>query len=501
MLRIDISYKCVTIKYVDIFITIFGIDFKEKIMDVTKYFNPERVDEDMNTMNAFGVRLTGSDAQNEFCEWIKAQIIDMGLDVHVTPYTFKRWQAKDCSLTVDGKDVHVSSPFPYSGLTGENGVGGKLVVVGNHPLGFQRARGKIAVCRIKNLSKISSKIAFDKRKSVPGDLEIEKSYRGPVSTSFVKTLLTFWAAQLSGMKGMICIWEDMSDQMVEGQVLNFILHYLKVPMVWVNETDGQYVLEAAKAKKSATIKLTGTLEDAKTQSFYTTIRGKKNTNEAILINTHTDGCNFCEENGAIGLLRMMEYFKDHPTDRNLVFAFVTGHFRLPDFRTGTDQATSRFLADNKQVWKGKKGGLKAVAGCAVEHLGCTEWKDVDGVYTKTNPIDVEIVYTGNKAVDDIYYEAIKERDMVRTMTLRGHNMLHFGEGQPLFNKRIPEIALVTAPDYLCSIADNHHMDKYNSALACEQICTFIRCVELLDKKSAKDLGKAQGYSIGLGKLK
>lgn len=501
-LGVDISYKCVKIIYIDKFLRIIVNRIrKEKIMDVTKYFDPKKVDEDMNTMNAFGIRLTGSDAQNEFCEWIKAQIANMGLQSVVTPYTFKRWEAKNCSLVVDGKPVHVSSPFPYSGLTSEKGVSGKLVVVGNHPLGFQRARGKIAVCRIKNLSKISSKIAFDKRKSLPSDLEIEKSYRGPVSTSFVKTLLTFWAAQLSGMKGMICIWEDMSDQMVEGQVLNFILHYLKVPMVWVNQTDGKAVLEAAKAKKSATLTLEGTLENAKTQSFYTVIKGKKETNEAIIINTHTDGCNFCEENGAIGLLRMMEYFTKHPTDRNLVFAFVTGHFRLPSFRTGTDQATSKFLADNKQVWNGKKGGLKAVAGCAVEHLGCTEWKDVDGVYTQTNPVDVEIVYTGNKTVDDIYYEAIKERDVVRTMTLRGHNMLHFGEGQPLFNKHIPEIALVTAPDYLCSIADNHHMDKYNSSLACEQICTFIRCVELLDKKSAKELGKAQGYSIGLGKLK
>ena len=37
-------------------------------MDVTKYFDPKKVDEDMNTMNAFGIRLTGSDAQNEFCE-------------------------------------------------------------------------------------------------------------------------------------------------------------------------------------------------------------------------------------------------------------------------------------------------------------------------------------------------------------------------------------------------------------------------------------------------
>lgn len=100
-------------------------------MDVTKYFNPKKVDEDMNTMNSFGIRLTGTDAQNEFCEWIKAQIIKFGLDVNVTPYTFKRWQCKDCSLVVAGKDVHVSSPFPYSGLTGENGVSGKLVVVGN----------------------------------------------------------------------------------------------------------------------------------------------------------------------------------------------------------------------------------------------------------------------------------------------------------------------------------------------------------------------------------
>lgn len=100
----------------------------------------------------------------------------------------------------------------------------------------------------QNLSKISSKIAFNKRASVPENLEIEKSYRGPVSTSFVKTLLSFWAAKLSGMKGMICIWEDMSDAMVEGQVLNFILGYLGVPMLWVNETNGKKVLAAAKTK-------------------------------------------------------------------------------------------------------------------------------------------------------------------------------------------------------------------------------------------------------------
>ena len=104
-------------------------------------------------------------------------------------------------------------------------------------------------------------------------------------------------------------------------------------------------------------------------------------------------------------------------------------------------------------------------------------------------------------MDRIYYEAVSGRKNVRTITLRGHNFMHFGEGQPLFNKKIPEIALVTAPDYLCSVAENHHMDKFNLDLMCEQIETFVNCVNIIDKTPTKELGKAQFYSLGLGKLK
>ena len=211
-----------------------------------------------------------------------------------------------------------------------------------------------------------------------------------------------------------------------------------------------------------------------------------------------------EENGGIGILPMMKYFKAHPTKRTLIFVFVTGHFRLPVFREGimtSNQATGRWLAENKNLWNGKT--YKAVAGVSVEHLGCTEWKDVNGVYTKTNDIDTELVYTGNKNLDKIYYEAIKDRKNVRTTTLRAHNTMHFGEGQPLSKKHIPEIALVTAPDYLCSVdpTGNEHMDKFNLDLMYEQIQTFINCVNLIDGKTRKEIGKSQGMSFGLGRLK
>jgi len=304
---------------------------------------------------------------------------------------------------------------------------------------------------------------------------------------------------------MIVIWEGMSDDMVEGQVLNFILSYLKVPMLWVNESTGKEVLKAAKAHKEATLKLTGSIEKANTESFCCILKGTDtSSNEAIIVNTHTDGCNFSEENGPIGILAMMDYFKKHPTKKTIIFAFVTGHFRLPIFRIGimtSNQATGKWLNDNKALWNGEK--YKAIAGCSVEHLGCTEWKDVNGKYQKTNDIDAELVYTGNKNMDKIYYEAIKDRTLIRTMTLRGHNTMHFGEGQPLSKKHIPEIALVTAPDYLCSVdpTGNEHMDKFNLDLMYEQVQTFINCVNIIDTKTKKEIGKSQAYSFGLGRLK
>ncbi len=471
-------------------------------IDITSLRTKEAMLDGIVKMNECGIRHTGSPAHKAFIDQIKQDVEGLGLQTVSTKYNFDRWEATDTSLTIDGESIAIASAFPYSGVTGEEGVTGELIEIANNAFGYIQAHGKIGVVHIKNLSKISSKIAFDKRNSIPADLAVEPSYRGPVSTSFVKTLL-YGTLKLSGIKGLVCIWEDMSDAMVDRQYLNFILGYLKVPVVWVNETEGKKVLAGAEAGKTATLKLLAEQEEnCETESFYSIIEGTDKANkEAILINTHTDGGNCVEENGAISMLALMDYFVKHPTKHTLIFVFVTGHFRLEEFKVGIDQATSKWLAGNKDLWSGSNGGYKAYAGVSVEHLGCTEWKDKDGVYQQTNDVDVELVYTGNPKIDDIYYKAVADRTLIRTMTLRGHNRLHFGEGQPLFNKGIPEIALVTAPDYLCAEADDHQMSKFNMDLFYEQTCTFANCIELLDKESASTMGKAQGYSYGLGRLK
>lgn len=457
-------------------------------------------------MNSFGIRTTGSPAHNAFVGYIKEQIEEMGFVPESDYKLFDRWEARNASITIHSEEgdipVHVSSPFPYSGETDKNGVTAKCeLVLGKH-INYLKAKDKIAVVKVKDFKSVYSGVAFNQKNAFPKGLKISRYYKGPVASAFVKFPFLEVAANM-GVKGVICIWEDMSDAMVEGQYLNFILGYQGVPALWVNEHDGKLILEACRRNDSVTMTLEAEKEkNAVGETVYTVCEGE-NKDECIIINTHTDGVNCVEENGPIALLNMLKFFKEHKPARTLVFVFTAGHFRLPDFKAPNavnDQATSLWIHNHKELWDGKDGHMKAVAGLTVEHLGCREWKDFYGEYKCTDPVDIEVVYTGNREMDKIYFESIKDRKMVRTVTLRGHNFLHFGEGQSLFNVGIPEIALVTSPDYLCVESENHEMDKFDEELMFEQTDSFIKMVGLINERSAEKLGRADIYSFGLGKI-
>ncbi len=452
-------------------------------------------------MNSFGVRLTGSKSQIDFIEYLKKEIRGMGLSTYSDPYFFDRWEAKHAELNLiseNGKEnVHISSVFPYSGETEEAGIKAPLQYVNEKHIGFIAAKDKIAVVKIEELDFLPSTLAFDIRNKMPETASIPEKYDGPVATSFVNFPF-LKSAKAAGCKAVICVWQQMSDAMIEGQYLPFILGYQGIPSVWVNATDGEKLINAAKNNAEAEFILTAEKENnAYTESFYTIIPGK-NKAEAVIVNTHTDGTNCIEENGPIALLSLMKYFKDNEPERTLIFVFVTGHFRLPNFKTvngGGVQATSKWLAAHPDLWDGKNGHIKAVACVSVEHLGCKMFKDVDGEYKQTGDVETELVYTGNKTLDEIYYKALETRDNVNTITLRGHNFLHFGEGQPPFNCGIPEISIVTAPDCLTVISENHEMDKFDIDLMYEQTETFIRVINSILALSKDEIGKCEGYSF------
>lgn len=451
-------------------------------------------------MNAFGPRLTGNKAHKEFIKYLKDEINALGIQTYSDPYYFDRWEEKNSSLVInydDGdKEVHISSVFPYSGETEDEGVTADLIYITDQRLGFWGTTGRIAVVKINEMNVLPSTIAFHIRRRQPETASIPEKYDGPVATSFVNFPF-LQNAKLAGCRGVICVWDGMSNDMIEGQYLPFILDYQGLPCVWVNATDGQTVIGAAKNGETATLTLTAEKEKhCETESFYCILPGK-NTSEAIIINTHTDGTNCIEENGPIAMLSLLKYYKDKELDRTLIFVFATGHFRLPDFKTlagGGVQATSKWLAAHTDLWDGKKGHVKAVACVSIEHLGSVMWKDRLGVYEKVGDVETELVYTGNKTLDDIYYRCLEGREKVNTVTLRGHNFLHFGEGQPPFNCGIPEISLVTAPDCLTVVSENNEMDKFDIDLMYEQTDTFLKIVDTLLPMTAEQIGKCDGYS-------
>ncbi len=454
----------------------------------------------IETMNSFGTRLTGSNGHTQFINYLKQYISDMGIQVFSDPFYFKRWEEKSSSLTLidddDEVDIPVSSAYPYSGETDEDGITEELVYV--KEIGdIKNIAGKIAVFEIGNINFLPSEIAFNKRSSYPEEVVLPSKYEGPVITSFVQCFYGI-LSKLKKAKAVVLIWKGLHDDCVKGQYLSFIMEYQGIPMLWVNETYGKTLIKAAKQHKKARFVLTAEIEEnAFTESFYCILKGK-NKKECVIVNTHTDGTNCIEENGPVALIELIRNLKDTELERTHIFVFTTGHFRLPhfkDIRTGSFQSASRWLAMHRELWDGKGDHFKCVANLTLEHMGCKEWRDVDGEYKYTGEIDVELVYTGNEFMDWLYIDTVRERKNIRTMTLRGHNALHFGEGQNFFTMRIPEISLVPAPYYLCVVSDSHEMEKFDIDLMVEQTETFATLIERIECAPSNALGRSDFYSL------
>lgn len=468
--------------------------------DISDYASENLLYSRVQTMNSFGSRLTGSEGQRKFIRYLKNEIRKMNLEIYSDPHFFDRWEEKDRSLVIHSPDgaenISVSSVFPYSGETDEKGVTAELVYAGG-PIEFINARDKILVTKVNKPDFLPSSLSFDRRRAKPKDVDLPKNYTGPIAASFYHLSL-LKAAKLAGARAAVCVWDGMSDESIKGQYLPFVLDYQGIPAVWVNAAEGKKVIDAAEAHRNASFTLTAEKEScARTETFYCMIEGE-NKEEAVIINSHTDGTNCIEENGAIAMLSLIDCLRGKKLNRTHIFVFVTGHFRLPMFKSplgGGVQATSKWLGAHPDLWDGKGGHLKAVAGLSIEHLGCMEWKDVDGVYAKTGNIETEIVYTGNKIMDEIYYRALEGRSRVRTLTLRSHNLFHFGEGQPLFNAKIPEIAFVASPDSLCVVSESHEMEKFDAELMMQQTQTFLNCLTMIDDMPKSAIGSCEQNAL------
>jgi hypothetical protein len=457
-------------------------------------------------MVSFGPRLTGSEAHSKMINFMQESMENLGYEIKQDDHIFKRWEPKNYSLKyncngesidVDNKDI---SYYPYSGITDSDGITAPMEWCGKPVSTFIGSRGKIAVVSMP-IFEASCGLVFKKREVYPENFTPPEKQGSPVVSTFV--IAPFLdLAKKAGAKAVICIMTGCSDDMARHQYLPFIKTYAGIPALWVTESVGKKIIESAKKKETATLVLEATVtEKAPTRTIYAVLKGQSD-KESILINTHTDGSNAFEENAGIGLISLAKYFAEKPIEerqKTLIFSFVAGHFQLHQFGNALNQATTKFLNAHREFWDGKDNHYLATAGVTLEHLGCTEWRDNEDhtEFTKVNDVDPELVYTSNKIMSDLYLSCLEDRKLTRTLMLRPKNMVHFGEGQPIYKKGIPSISLCPGPDYLCNVAPNGYIDKINYDMMYEQIDTFRKVIEKLDNMSRKDLGRKQGFDWGV----
>ncbi|MFS0725437.1 hypothetical protein [Paenibacillus sp. 1P07SE] len=457
-------------------------------------------------LDSYGPRLTGSAAHRQMIDELEAELRQMGLQTHRDRHSFTKWEAKQWALTVVGEDgreeeLPMSFYYPYSGSTPKEGVTAELVYCGKGPGKFREAAGKIAVVEIQG-PQLPSALFCKRRSSSPPDVRIPRLLSNAVVSSVLRGPKLEQAAA-AGVLGVICVWSGLSEANARGQYLPFTTGPQQCPALWVGKTAGSRLKDLAKQGARARLLLTADREEgAESDTLFAVLPGT-NEQESVIINTHTDGPNACEENGAVGMLAMARYFTALPLGerrRTMVFVFVTGHFQIPQFGIH-GQATTRWLHDHPELWDGKDGHAKAVAGLTLEHLGCLEWKDreegSDRAYGATGQLEMELVYTGNKVMDELYMQSLERRTKVRSITLRPKSTIYFGEGQPLYRAGIPTVSLIPAPDYLCATGEAGGLDKLNPDFMYEQITTFVKLALAIDDTSTEKLGRPQAPVRGI----
>lgn len=492
-----------------------------------------------------GTRYTASPGHVRFVDWLHDQLSRVpGFQLHTDRHTFGRWLARDWSLSITQPStagpsgpVPVAYYYPYSGQTPPAGVSGKLVDLGSYPAAvvgtsgtgyaleyWLPAAGGVALVRAApstfSLSTTTTALGGYEQGKTSRQAAADYESYGALQTNpayvGIFSPVGLLDAKNAGVKAVVVTYTGMPDDEVANQYNPFITPYPATsglptpgdagcPALWVGDATGKTLSAAAAAaahSATATVTLTAAITSgAATETVWGRLPGSKPGARPLIVNTHTDGPNATEENGALGMLALAQLFAHRPHARDIYFAFVTGHFQLPQFtrqiptpraEVGSD-ATSVWMTDHPAIYQ------RAVAGLTVEHLGCTQWLDnpATGEYAATGRNEWGTTYTCQHAASTsaTNTEQAAWLDAIAAVAGTGRPVgpvaavqptpLYLGEGAPLYAGNLGTVSLVPLPTYLLQAGSRQQpklldLERLDKRLAYAQILAFARTIATLD---------------------
>lgn len=460
---------------------------------------PAQIRRDFQTMVDFGARFTGSAAHENFIDWLEEELVAAG--VVMLPrdhFGLTIWEESSHGLELlegAGKGpVKVSSYYPRTQETGPAGVTGQLVYAGVAPVpaldvGLEGLSAALAAYP-GQLSSWAQGLTGTLGALTPGSiLLIDVPLPVPLTTGVFAPLATHlqWSGhsivdwltgdfkrtalvpgvfgvplapfKALGAAGVVFIL-DASFDAVDGGYMPFEAGFEEIPGLYVDRDTGSRLRSLAAGRPKARLRLEATRRKGTSPALMGYIPGAAGNDEALILDTHTDGEGFVEENGGVALVHLARHFGSLPPaqrlKRNLVFSLWPGHMA-----SGMPQLEGILEAHPDIV-------RSAAAAITVEHLGCTEWIDTaDRGYHPTGLPEFLPVFTTQGKVQEIARDATIAADLPRTALLRP--TVQFGVGGAMQGAGVPQIGFLAGPAYLLNDNATSDMEKLDEKLAARQV--------------------------------
>jgi hypothetical protein len=429
----------------------------------------------------FGPRLPGYAAHHEYCDWLEDEFVKAGLELQpCDEFLYDRWQLGNVALDVlDGPSpgpLKVAFPYVRSAGTPAGGIVAPL----SYASGGGGTSGSIFVIDLSVPAKATAAIflPLSTYRYWPGHtdadwaaIDYKRAWVGPWPTDF-----SAFASQ--GAKAVVLI-ADGSYEALKG---TFTPHQASesqpIPVLIVDRDTGAALRQQALAGRHARLTLDAPVQKTTYRSITAILPGESE--ETLIVDTHTDGQNAIEENAGPALVAMARHFASLPPGqrlkRTLVFALWSAHM------------TDNTIHPQADGWVAAHPDLvkRAVAAVTIEHLGCTEWiDDPTKGYYGTGENEIYGIWTSQGPTLDLAQSGVVKHDLARHLLLRGP--VEFTVGAIFQQIGVPMVGGIAGPEYLLVVSNSGEIEKLNFDLAARQIGFYADMVRAFDAADPKAL--------------
>ena len=326
----------------------------------------------------FGLRSPGSTEHQRELAWLERELRAIpGMKVRSDTYTIDRWQplpeapgktpgrdlARAGGLRVgtgsSTKVVPVSGAVPFTLPTSPQGRSGELAYIPNgEAITAANAKGKVVVREVPPTSTpygVFPAIAHYIAPGFPSSGNYERPYASPLDPTLID-------AGKAGAAGVVFLW-DVPTAQVRGYWDPHTGTRFHVPAVYAGSDQAATIKRLAAQHRRAHVVVRAKWDTATTRSLFGTLTGQSR--ERIVVNSHTDGVTWVQENGPVGVLALARYLGGLPREcrnRDVEFALTSEHLGF------TNDGTFRYA---KQLDRDFDQGTVAFV-LSMEHLGARE---------------------------------------------------------------------------------------------------------------------------------